>query len=231
MKRKQQDIYGGNDPRDLAAYGITEAARYIKIPERTLRSWVVGRHYTAHSGRPFFSPLITLPEENPPQLSFNNLIEAHVLRALRTRHKVSIHAARDAIRFAEERYHINRLFLRPELQAGAGDLFLQRYGELVHLNMSGQLVLKEMLTEHLERIETDTLKVPVRFYPFSRTGKRNIVIDPRISFGRPVIQRRGVSTAAIVDRIDAGEAVDEIAADYGLAVEEVTEAVVYEQAA
>ena len=117
VKRKQQDIYGGRDPRDLAAYGITEAARYVKIPERTLRSWVVGRHYTAHSGRPFFLPLITLPEENPPRLSFNNLIEAHVLRALRTRHKVSIHAAREAIRFAEERYHITRLFLRPELQS------------------------------------------------------------------------------------------------------------------
>ena len=231
MSDTQQNIYGGRDPRDIAAYGVAEAARYVKIPERTLRSWVVGRSYPQGSGRPFFPPLISVAESSPPQLSFNNLIEAHVLRALRTRHNISISAAREAIHFAEERYQINRLFLRPELRAGAGDLFLQRYGELVHLNMSGQLAIKEMLQAHLSRIEVDELSIPARFYPFSGTGTKNIVIDPRISFGRPIIERRGISTAAIVDRVDAGESVEEIASDYGLTIEEVTEAIVYEQAA
>ena len=50
-------------------------------------------------------------------------------------------------------------------------------------------------------------------------------------FGRPVISRRGISTAAIVERVNAGETEEEIAKDYGLDYEEVKEALVYEQAA
>jgi uncharacterized protein (DUF433 family) len=41
----------------------------------------------------------------------------------------------------------------------------------------------------------------------------------------------GVTTQAIADRIDAGEAVDEIATDYGLATSDIEQAVLYERAA
>ena len=58
-----------------------------------------------------------------------------------------------------------------------------------------------------------------------------IVIDPTISFGRPIVVSRGISTAAIVDRVDAGEAVAAIAADYNLSEEDVEHAVLYERAA
>jgi uncharacterized protein (DUF433 family) len=58
-----------------------------------------------------------------------------------------------------------------------------------------------------------------------------IAIDPRVSFGRPVVISQGISTAAIVGRIDAGETVDDVAADYGLSTTEVEHAIVYERAA
>ena len=57
------------------------------------------------------------------------------------------------------------------------------------------------------------------------------MIDPQVAFGRPFIARRGISTAAIVDRVNSGESYDEIAADYGLDPLEVEEALFYEQAA
>ena len=56
-------------------------------------------------------------------------------------------------------------------------------------------------------------------------------MDPRVAFGRPIIARRGISTAAIVDRVNAGESEEEIAEDYGLEAEEVKEALIYDQAA
>ena len=58
-----------------------------------------------------------------------------------------------------------------------------------------------------------------------------IAIDPTIAFGRPVVRRIGVSTRAIAERIDAGETVDELAADYDLSPTEIEEAVLYERAA
>ena len=41
----------------------------------------------------------------------------------------------------------------------------------------------------------------------------------------------GVSTAAIADRIDAGESVKDVAGDYDLSPEEVQQAVLYDRAA
>ena len=63
------------------------------------------------------------------------------------------------------------------------------------------------------------------------SAERPIVIDPRIAFGRPVMLRKGISTSTIAERVDAGESVDDLAADYGLGPAEIEQAVVYERAA
>jgi len=60
---------------------------------------------------------------------------------------------------------------------------------------------------------------------------RPIVIDPTIAFGRPVVDRSFVSTRSILERIDAGESIDDVANDYELSVEAVEEAVLFERAA
>jgi len=235
MKSKQQDIYGGQDPRDVAAYNIAEAATYLKIAPSTLRSWTAGRSYPKQKGAGIFLPLITIPQKNPPQLSFNNLLEAYVLRALRTQHGISIDAVRKAIAFATKSYKGERLLLSPELRTHVGDLLLDKYGELVNLTKSGQLAMKKILEAHLKRIEWDRANLPTRFYPFvtsdAREDRKVIVIDARRSFGRPIVARRGISTAVIVDRIDAGESIADVAADYDLEREEIEEAIVYARAA
>lgn len=58
-----------------------------------------------------------------------------------------------------------------------------------------------------------------------------IAIDAGIAFGRPVLVSHGISTIAIVERVDAGESLGDIAADYGLEVADVRTAVLYERAA
>ena len=72
-----------------------------------------------------------------------------------------------------------------------------------------------------------------RLYPFrdAWSGNKPIVIDPRISFGRPTVAGSGVSTGALVDRIDAGEHVETLARDYGLEIAQIEDAVLYERAA
>ncbi len=222
------------DPRDQPAYGLAEAARYLKLPPATLRAWTFGRHYPTSQGAGQFRPIIRPASSRPPLLSFTNLIEAHVLRALRTEHGVSVQAVRDAVRFAEGKLNIDRLLLRPELCAEAGRMFLDRYGELINLSNSGQLAMRQVLNTHLKRVDWQD-KFPIRLHPFvmgdAIDADMPIAIDPRIAFGRPIVTSRGVSTAAIVGRIDAGESVSEVAADYDLSQEDVEHAVLYERAA
>jgi len=74
--------------RDQPAYTLAEAARYLKLPAATLRSWTIGRDYPTASSTAHFQPLIHAAKADPTQLSFYNLIEAHVLRALRVDHGV-----------------------------------------------------------------------------------------------------------------------------------------------
>lgn len=223
------------DPREAPAYPLAEGARYVKIAPATLRSWVLGRAYPKREGTGHFKPLIALPDRKKRLLSFWNLVEAHVLRALRTEHGVSIKAVRTAIGFSERSLGIDRLLLSRDLCTHAGDLLLEKYGELVNLSRSGQMALRLLLQAHLRRVEWDEDLFPLRLFPIVRDAApeapRLIAIDPRIAFGRPVIYRRGISTAAITGRIDAGESVDDIAADYELEPNEIEEAVVYEQAA
>lgn len=221
--------------RNQPAYGLAEAARYTKLPVATLRSWVAGRTYPKAGRKESFKPLI-LPAHKgpPPQLSFWNLIEAHVLRSLRTEHGVALRELRNAILYAQRTLQIERLLLREDLRTHAGDVFLEHYGKLIKLNASGQLAMRKLFEEHLKRVEWDKWKFPVRLYPFvsaDDTSQRPIAIDPSIAFGRPVVLRAGVSTVAIADRLDAGETVDELARDYGLAATEIEQAVVYERAA
>lgn len=223
------------DVRESAAYTIAEAARYLRLPAATLRSWVLGRDYPTAEGSARFPPLIVPASREPPLLSFWNLVEAHVLRSLRTDHGVPVRALRSALEYAERRLGIDRLLLRPELRTSAREVFLDRYGELIELSASGQLAMRRMLAEHLERVEWDTARFPVRLYPFLSAATpaevRTIAIDPRIAFGRPVVLRKGISTSAIAERIDAGETVEDVAADYQLGRVEVEQAVVYERAA
>ena len=73
-----------------------------------------------------------------------------------------------------------------------------------------------------------------RLYPFRAewsTEDKPIAIDPRVSFGRPTITGSGVSTEALVNRIDAGESMEELAGDYGLEIPQIEHAIVYEKAA
>ncbi|MFN0314559.1 MAG: DUF433 domain-containing protein [Burkholderiales bacterium] len=223
------------DARNQATYSIAEAARYLKLPAATLRSWVVGRAYpVAKESRALFQPLIKCAHKRPPLLSFQNLIEAHVLRSLRSEHGVAIRELRKAIKYAEQQLNIERLLLHPDLRTLAGRVFLDKYGELIDLPASGQLAMRRLLEEHLKRVEWDEWKFPVRLYPFVSgvaSPQRPIAIDANIAFGRPVLVRVGVSTSAISERIDAGESVAELCDDYGLTETEIEEAVLYERAA
>jgi uncharacterized protein (DUF433 family) len=95
--------------------------------------------------------------------------------------------------------------------------------------------MSRVFDAHLKRVAWGKLRFPVRLYPFlvseGPTEAKPIVIDPQVAFGRPVVSEAFVSTRTIVDRIDAGEKLEDVARDYTLTTEAVEEAVLYERAA
>ncbi len=223
------------DPRHVGAYGIAEAAHYLTLPPATLRTWVRGRSYPTAEGRQFSDALIQLPEPAEPLLSFTNLVEAHVLKAIRRRHGIPMQKVRPALLYLEEELGVSHPLARQELLTDGVHLFVEHFGQLVNLSRSGQLAVRELLEAHLRRIEHDAQGLALRLFPFSRGDSldvpRIVVVDPRISFGRPVIAGTSVRTDVIASRLKAGESVQDLAEDYRVEVDQIEEAIRYELAA
>jgi len=224
-----------SDTRERPVYHLAEAARFLKLPVTTLRPWVAGRGYPTASRRRDFKPLLRPALAEPVTLSFWNLVEAHVIRSLRQEHSVAIGELRSAIEYAESALNINRLLLSKELRADAGEIFLERYGELIKLSASGQLAMRALFKAHLDRVEWDEWKFPIRLYPFVSSTivgmEKPIAIDPSIAFGRPMVTSKSISTAAIAARIDAGETAEELEIDYDISADEINQAAIYERVA
>lgn len=109
------------------------------------------------------------------------------------------------------------------------DLFVELFGQLVNISREGQLVIKELIEAYLQRVERDPVGIPVRLYPFTRDRKpeepKSIVIDPYVSFGRPVLAGTGIATTIIAQRYKAGESIEKLAEDYGRSRSDIEEAI------
>ena len=217
-----------SDRRKIPAYSIPEAAHYLSIPASTLRSWVCG-------GRDR-KPVIFLDDKNtyPVALSFLNLVEAYVLVALTKERSVNLQKVRKALDFVKRKYKLTRPLIDEQFQTDGVELFIEKYGNLVNVSREGQYAMKEILKEFLTRIERDENGLPIKLFPQTYSNKsktHSIVIDPRISFGRPALVGTGIATSVLADRFKAGESFAELAEDYGRSKEEIEEAIRCELAA
>ncbi|MEH2062574.1 MAG: DUF433 domain-containing protein [Nostoc sp.] len=212
------ELYGGIDPRDIPTYSISDAARYLHIPAGTIRSWTVGRHYPITKGSNFFKPLIPIRNLKPRLLSFTNLIEVHVLRAIRKHHEIDLGKVRDALDFIEEQFQVSHPLAGERFRTDGVDLFIERYGSLVNASKRGQAEMKDALNAHLQRIEPDDTGLAIKLYPFTRSHEednpRFVVMDSRIAFGRLVIAGTGIATRVLAERYQAGDSIDDLAYDY-----------------
>lgn len=215
---------------DAPAYRIPEAAEYLRLPAATLRSWVLGRDYPVSTGVRHSRPIIDIAEPAKGHLSFINLVEAHVLSGIRRKHNVTLPRVREAVGFLREKLGSNRPLVEQQFVTDGVDLFVEMLGRLVNVSSRGQIAMRAVLELHLRRIDRDPMGVPIRLFPFTHSKPElqttgTVVIDPAVSFGRPIIGRLGVPTSIIAERYKAGERVDDLAADYGAERDEIEEAI------
>lgn len=231
MPKRATNEPRGKDPREIPTYGITEAARYLGLPAATLRSWTVGRQYRTSAGERDWPPLIELPSERVPELSFMNLVEASALATIRRRHKIRMPAVRDAIHYLKKRLRSQHP-LAERLETDGLDLFISKYGQVINLSRSGQLGIRECLEAHLKRVEHDAKGLAIRLFPWTRGDQlespKIITIDPLVGFGKPIIFGTGIQTQVLAARLRAGDSLAELKDDYGLGEAQVEEAIRYE---
>ncbi len=215
-------IYGA-DPREIPSYGLIEAARYLSVSRTTLESWVTGNR-----------PLIVAPQRSPLLLSFVNLVEAHVLFVIRRKHHLKMRKVRTAIDYLCKDLGSRHPLAEEKFKTDGIDLFIHEGLEsrLVNVSRRGQLGMKELIEAYLQRVEYDESKLAAKLFPFARAHDpaepKIISIDPRISFGRPVINGTGVPTFIVAERFKAGESTGDLARDYRVREDQIAEAIRYE---
>lgn len=220
---------------DQPAYTASEAASILRLPSATLKAWCFGQTYRSPSGSlKRFQPVIRPTDPKARLLSFINLCELHILSAIRRHHKISLPKVRESVEFLRTRLGSDRPLIDREFKTNGIDLFVEHASKLLNVTRH-QEAMRGDFELALARIERDRTGAPVRLFPFSRSPvadgeqPRTVVIDPRLSFGRPVLARVAVATEIISDRFRAGDSIPELAQDYRVGEEEIAEAIRFEQ--
>jgi uncharacterized protein (DUF433 family) len=231
-------IYGA-DPREIPLYGFADTARYLKLHINTLRFWVRGNEQRKSL------PIIQLPDKNKPLLSFMNLVEIHVLSAITRVHKVHLKKVRTALEYLEDKFPTPHQLAAQEFWTDKFELYIEHHKDLICASKDGQIVMREVINQSLQRIDRDVDLTAFRIYPFSKkllfsslkdnpktvleNSPKNISIDPLIAFGRPTISGTGIATNVIAGRFGAGEKIESLAKDYEIDEDKIQEAIDYEE--
>lgn len=204
------------------AYPFVEAAHYLHIPVTTLRAWCLGQRG--------FQPVVRLDGRRTEGLSFLNMIEAHVLSAIRREHRIPLPKVREALRYVSKRLDMDRPLAQAQFAAHGVELFVEVLDRILNVSKGGQVEIADLIRVHLRRIDRDPHGVPIRLYPFTRKQAdkeaiKSVVMDPRIAFGRPVLVGTAVPTSVLADRFKAADSLIDLAQDHGALPEAIEEAI------
>jgi hypothetical protein len=100
------------------------------------------KSYGKGSDRRRFRPVIQAAATSPVALSFINLIEAHVLAAIRRKHRVDMPAVRRTIDFLKKEFGSPHPLADHKFETNGVDLFVEHLGDLISVSQGGQASFK-----------------------------------------------------------------------------------------
>ncbi len=214
------------DIKLLPAYPLAEAARYLGARSSTLRSWFHGRHYKTAGNKRFASAVLSATQGQGKPISFLDLVEAHVLLAIRKGYGIPLQRFRTAMDHLREISGDLHFLAHRDFFHDRRDLFLKIDDKLVSLSERGQLVDREIIAEGLKQLIYGNDGYADQFFPrFGEERQQTIVLNPAINFGKPCLARLGVGADAVAARFLAGEKLADLARDYDATPEEIEETI------
>jgi uncharacterized protein (DUF433 family) len=222
---------------DVPLYTLTDAARHLIVPRSTLETWANGyeRHPKARAMVRGESIVTAVPQvtRGAATLPFVGIAEAYVLNAFR-RAGVPMQRIRPSVDWLVKNVGHHALASRDLYTDGAEVLwdFAQHSGKgsaddqvVKHLIVprSGQYVFKDIVQHYLQQISfgDDKFAEMIRLPQY---GDANVVLDPHRGYGQPVFDGSGARVADALGPLRAGETFEAVAADYGVSVSALEDA-------
>lgn len=201
-----QGVYSLKDLRAFVALGGGERREGERVP-----SWLE-------------SALNPVPHERwRPDYSFSDLISLFVVRELR-RKGYPPRAIRLAEAWLREKWNMDRPFVSDDIRSDGVNIFDGNEvipGQIEAADLGGQQTMREMVKDRL---------VSVRYsegWAAYWVPMKNVLVDPRVQFGEPVIAGTRLSTELVADAVlTFGQ--DGAAERFGVSTEAVSSATEFE---
>jgi uncharacterized protein (DUF433 family) len=212
----------------IGIYSIPEAARYARMHVNTLRHWFgqagVDRE-TLYASE--------VKSEELKAISFLDFVEVLAVRALRVDYGVSLQRIREALREAKDRYNIQHLFARKEhktvlIGKDLHILFKEDPKNPVQITgqLKGQKSFRECIEVYMRDLDFDDNGL-ARIYKAYRFENEDIVLNPRVHFGEPVLRSSGYTAHTLYRAALTEGSIERAAVLYQVSVEAIEAAYRY----
>lgn len=195
-------------------YDPTEAARLIRVHPETLARWTTGR-------RPLVSPACDR------FFDFEDLVSLLVIAEL-WRRDVHANDIRRGIEVLSDELGVDRPLGHidaPKRLATVGRSFFANIGEWADAGKGFQLAFQPMIEPVLRPLEYDTQGMAHLWRPLEF-----VTATPVVQAGTPCVEATRVPTTTIDGLVRVGEAIEDIAFDLDLEIEQIEAALRFEAA-
>jgi uncharacterized protein (DUF433 family) len=184
-------------------YSFVEASHYLRMKPQDIYRWIDEEVIRA----------------SRKGLSFQNILELHILKGLRKETGLPMQRIRRALQEYAQTESTPHPLLDRRLETDGVHLFLHEGGDYLNLNRSRQMGLPQVLSTYLKRI--DRLENgEIVYFPFisseDANDPRTIQMSPSVAFGRPVLASTGIVAEVIVGRFKARDTISDLAEEYGV---------------
>lgn len=215
----------------IGAYSLTEAGRLLGVSPATIRRWLFGYSYDHHGPlteqEPLWRPQYGL-EQDEPLLGFRDLIEARIVRGLRSL-KIGLPTIRECLRRAREIVEDDHPFSTRRFKTDGKRIFLE---EIDGLEEGVLIDLKQLQHAFRRVVEPSFIDLDFDADAASRwwllSKKRTIVLDPARSFGQPIVAESGVPTLRLAQALEAEGSIARVAQLFELKPAIVRDALTFE---
>lgn len=219
------------DLTGIGLYTLKEAERFTGADSREVSRWLFGyRHKNGASAPLWRTQLADMDEDGQKVIGFRDLLELRIVKAF-TQHNVPLRVIRAAIESARGIFSTEYPFTANRFLTDGRSIFyeaLKSHGE-VELT---DLVRRQVVFEHIIRpelyagIEFTASGQATRWFPVKKS--EIIVLDPQISFGKPILTEYGIRTDVLAACFEVEGDKKRVAALYDIPLRAVNAALRYE---
>lgn len=213
--RHRPQLVSGQDRRELGRYPLPQAAEFIGMPGRTMRSWFLGK-------KRLFKP--SYQRGKSVLLSFEDITEAYMVHVLRKQYGYTSERIKIALEQLRKKHGQDKPLAQRDIRVVKEFMALVERkvhkGKTVDVDHAhhGNLFISEFVDALGQRIQRDGRGHACRLFPWRNVDstEKPVSINPDVMSGELVVTGTRIPALAILAERDAGHSISQIAALYSL---------------